>query len=395
MARARWLGAAAVAGLLVATGTGTGVASAEPAGEPVAGVSQTVPVGYAASTTVVIPDGSKAYVAVTNDDDNHTGALKAVDTRTGAITAELTLDPAPSSSVGPLAVSPDGARVFAVVGQKRLVTVDTGSDTVLADVPLPVQPHPDTFVDGPISSLVAGPDGVGVYLAQVGPQSRWGGSAGRVLAYSTATGTFTAALALTTDAAGSIVLHPNGRDAYVTTGAGLVHLSARPTSLSLVRTFTAGRGASGSAVLSPDGSTLYGIGSSQSDYLVDTTTDTVTSGFRFTQGDNIRYPAISRDGRRLYLVQTSVITIPPGTPLPPGYAYRSSILSYDTVARTLVPAETVTPNSVELPGGLALGPDGHTFYLSGNSYPAGLQGGPVYPPGLQGTPVAWLDILQR
>ncbi|WP_371515889.1 hypothetical protein [Kitasatospora sp. NBC_01300] len=267
------------------------------------------------------------------------------------------------------------ARLYAAVGAQRLVTVDTDSDTVAADVPLPVQPHPDGYVDGSASSLVVSPDGAGVYLAQNGPRQRWGALPSRVLAYSTAAGAFTASVDVTSFGVGSIVLRPNGQDLYVTTADGLVHLAATPTSLTTVRTFTAGHGASGSAVLSPDGGTLYGLGGYQSDYLVDTATDTVTENFHFAPGSTgLAYPVVSPDGRRLYFTSTWSVFITPGGPTPPGYHNRSAILSYDTEARALVPAETVNPQQVELATGLALGPDGHTFYLGGNTYPGGVPG---------------------
>ncbi|MFF3003269.1 hypothetical protein ACFVTF_10715 [Kitasatospora sp. NPDC057940] len=369
MARARWLGTAASVGLLLAAGTG--IATAQPA---TVAAPQVVPVGYAYPTTAVTPDGTKAYVGVT-DDARGTPAVKVVDTRTGGITARLTLSTAANSFVGALAMSPDGTRLYAAVGAQRLVTVDTGSDTVAADVPLPVQPHPDGYVDGSASSLVVSPDGAGVYLAQNGPRQRWGALPSRVLAYSTAAGAFTASVDVTSFGVGSIVLRPNGQDLYVTTADGLVHLAATPTSLTTVRTFTAGHGASGSAVLSPDGGTLYGLGGYQSDYLVDTATDTVTENFHFAPGSTgLAYPVVSPDGRRLYFTSTWSVFITPGGPTPPGYHNRSAILSYDTEARALVPAETVNPQQVELATGLALGPDGHTFYLGGNTYPGGVPG---------------------
>ncbi|MFD0408892.1 hypothetical protein [Kitasatospora sp. NPDC127116] len=143
-----------------------------------------------------------------------------------------------------------------------------------------------------------------------------------------------------------------------------------PTSLTTVRTFTEGHGAGGSAVLSPDGSTLYGIGGSDSDYIVDTATDTVTSGFHFAPGHgSLRAPVISPDGRRLYVVSQSSGIMGPGTPFPPGPYYSSVILSYDTEAGALVPAEAAYPPSVGLTATLSLGPDGHTLYLAGDISP--------------------------
>ncbi|MFD7581669.1 WD40 repeat domain-containing protein [Kitasatospora sp. NPDC059817] len=369
MARARWLGTAASVGLLLTTGTG--IATAQPATTT---APQVVPVGYAYPTTAVTPDGTKAYVGVT-DDPRGTPVVKVVDTRTGGITARLTLSTDANSFVGALAMSPDGTRLYATVGAQHLVTIDTDSDTVAADVLLPVQPHPDGYVDGSPSSLVVSPDGAGVYLAQNGPRQRWGFQPARVLAYSTTAGAFTASVGVTDFSVGSIVLRPNGQDLYVTTGAGLVHLAATPTSLTTVRTLTAGHGASGGAVLSPDGSTLYGLGGYESDYLVDTETDTVTENFHFAPGNtDLRYPVVSPDGSRLYFISKSTVFVTPGGPTPPGYHYESVILSYDTEAHALVPAETVNPQKVELATGLALAPDGHTFYLGGNTYPGGVPG---------------------
>lgn len=375
MRRARWLGAAAGAGLLLALVPGA-AAAAQPAtagavGSAVtAGTARTVTVGWSAPVAAVTPDGAKAYVGVIDNDSGRTTVLKVVDTATGAITTRLTLSTTPWTYVGSLAVSPDGTRLYAAVGTSRLVTVDTADDTVVADVPIPDQPRPDGYVPGTVGSLVVAPDGAGVYLAQRGPQQRYGARPGRVLAYSTAARAFTASLDLADFGVGSIVLRPNGQDAYVTTAAGLVHLAATPTSLTTVRTFTEGHGAGGSAVLSPDGSTLYGIGGSDSDYIVDTATDTVTSGFHFAPGHgSLRAPVISPDGRRLYVVSQSSGIMGPGTPFPPGPYYSSVILSYDTEAGALVPAEAAYPPSVGLTATLSLGPDGHTLYLAGDISP--------------------------
>ncbi|MEU3570355.1 hypothetical protein AB0E96_18310 [Kitasatospora sp. NPDC036755] len=388
MSGARWLGTVATAGLLLALVPGAATAALPVPGAAdvaalTAGTARSLAVGWTAPVVAVSPDGAKAYVGVIDDDGARTTVLKVVDTATGTVTTALTLSTTPGTYVNSLALGPDGTRLYAVVGSARLVTVDTAAGTVLADVPLPAQPRPDGYLEGVVGSLAVAPDGAGVYLAQAGPRQRFGARPGRVLAYSTATGAFTATIELPGDGVGSIVLRPDGADAYVTTSAGLVHLGVTPTALTVVRTFTDGHGASGSAVLSPDGGTLYGFGNSASDYTVDTATDTVTSGFHFAPGHgDLRSPVVSPDGHRVYVVSQSSGVMGPGAPYPQGPYYSSVILAYDTEAGALVPAESVYPPSVGLTHNLVLGPDGRTFHLAGNVSPsAGV--------------VAGLDIITR
>jgi YVTN family beta-propeller protein len=96
------------------------------------------------------------------------------------------------------------------------------------------------------------PDGSQVWVADTGPETG-GQSLGGITVVSAATDTVTASLSLSGDPR-EIAFSPNGRTAYVTTGAGLLVINT--ASLRVVTTIT-GLGNPQDVAVSPDGRTVY------------------------------------------------------------------------------------------------------------------------------------------
>ncbi|MFH8385063.1 YncE family protein [Kitasatospora sp. NPDC018058] len=168
----------------------------------------------------------------------------------------------------------------------------------------------------------------------------------RVLQFSPEQQAFTATVAVPGREPGSIVARPDGDDAYVSTGNGLVHLDTSDETPVVANTIAV---PGAFLALSPDDTRLYGVGGSK-DYVVDLANDTVTATMDIAPGQQLRDPSVSADGTRLYMVQLS------------SDSGKTSVLSLDTSTNTLVPAEGVT--GLDRVTSLAVGPDAHTFYVT-------------------------------
>src|SRR5262249_33426542 len=85
-------------------------------------VTRTIAVGDGPAIAALSPDGARLYVGGTN------GLLAVVDTRLGAQVATITTGEPATGAINGLAVSPDGAKVYALWG--NLVVIDAATDTV-------------------------------------------------------------------------------------------------------------------------------------------------------------------------------------------------------------------------------------------------------------------------
>ncbi|MFJ2579610.1 YncE family protein [Kitasatospora aureofaciens] len=329
-------------------------ATAETPNTPVTGVDRLInlPGANWAQRALVSADGTRTYVG----EETGTGSkLDVIDTQSGALLAQV-----PTSTdfwSGAKAFSPDGTRIY-LITKDTLNVFDTTANTLSASIPLPDQPRPDGWQAGSPTGLAVSPDGSKVYLGETGPNSNVIPNPsflpGRLLTFSTAQNAFTDTADLPTVAPKGIVVRPNGTDAYVSSAEGLIHLNvaAHP---SVVRTLTA-PGFVDELLLTPDGTRVYALtrpdGRVQ---VVDLATDTLTATIDLNTGiRQIPDFALSPDGTRLYVLEDTQLPGP-------------TVVAYDTATNQPVPAENVAQFGLEHGAGLTVGPDGHTFYVTGVS----------------------------
>ncbi|MBD0694678.1 YncE family protein [Streptomyces sp. CBMA123] len=337
---------AAAAALLALTGT------AAAADTPLSGNEATVTVGARNAAPVVSPDGAKAYVAVTEADN--TSTVKAVDTQSGAVTARLALGTLQWSAHP--ALSADGSRLYVLDGQ-RLSVVDTATLTLLATVTLPDQPRPAGWAAGSTSGLAFSPDGSTLYVSQSGPTAYRQNGQSRILAFATAQQAFTTTVQIPAPYVGAPAARPGTGDVYVGTSQGVVHVSAAATTPTVAATVQGtATNLDYDLAFTPDGKRLFGLAElgTGASTLIDPATDAVTTTFHPAgSGDALENPQVSADGTRLYLTDSNYGTS------------TASVLALDTATGAPVPAESAGDLDEDSLTGLALGPDGHTFYVGG------------------------------
>lgn len=107
----------------------------------------TIAVGDAPTCAVVTPDGERVYVGCGS------GLVSVIDTAIGATVSVISVGAPSTGSVGGLAISPDGAHVYALWGD--LVVIDTATDTVAASL----------YAGNTTTGLAVSPDGARVYVS--------------------------------------------------------------------------------------------------------------------------------------------------------------------------------------------------------------------------------------
>ncbi|MFJ9692329.1 hypothetical protein [Kitasatospora sp. NPDC101183] len=349
--KARWLGAAVAAAVLLVAGAGTAGARTADGGEgPVRGVPQTVALHGGGQSVAVSPDGRTAYVSTSSR--GRGSGLDVVDTRSGAVTASLLLSGGFNAASAEVAVSPDGSQVYVLYGVGHgspvslLGVVDTATNTLVASVAPPAQTTPAGYLAGNLSKLAVSADGGRVYMTQFGPTSpqRPTEEGTRVLQFDTGQQAFTGAVTVPGHFTGSVVARPAGDDVYVATDEGLTHLDTGGATPVVESTDSTVGGAFAALVLSPDDTRLFGVNGAGRGFTVDVATDAVTASYDITPHRWLRSLAVKADGTRLYAL---------------GQDY--AIVAVDTATNTVVPAEGVPGLSYAT--ALVLGPDGHTFYV--------------------------------
>ncbi|MGF1425806.1 YncE family protein [Kitasatospora sp. LaBMicrA B282] len=341
----------ALAGALMAVGAGT--ASAAPAG---ASAVDPVPGGEATITLPASPwghplisaDGTTAYVGV--GQGNSGNSLEVIDTQAGVITTGVQVGSDMWS--GPKVFSADGKLIY-LVTEGTLNVFDTTTNTVRSRIPFPDQPRPAGYRAGGTVGLAISPDGSTLYLDQDQPFADFQPPVGqgRILTFSTAQNAFTDSTPLPTGVLQSILLRPNGKDAYITTPQGVLHLDVSGAHPTVVRTVTSAE-FNGTVSLSPDGTRLYALAAGNHELVLDLTTDTQLADIDLKTSFAVEDTAVNLDGTRLYV---SVDTQNPGP----------TIYAYDTATNTPVPDETITPSDLEHALGMTVGPDGQTLYVTG------------------------------
>ncbi|MFE6056800.1 hypothetical protein ACFQ6N_39195 [Kitasatospora sp. NPDC056446] len=276
--------------------------------------------------------------------------LAVVDTRSGAVTADVVLSGGYNAAASGVAVSPDGSRVYVLYGVGHgspvslLGVVDTATDTLVASVAPPAQSTPAGYLAGNLGALTVSADGSRVYVTQFGPTTpqRPTEEGTRVLQFDTGLQAFTGAVTVPGHFTGSVVARPGGGDVYVVSDEGLTHLDTSGGSPVVEGTNGAAAGSFAGLALSPDDTRLFGVNGGGRGFTVDLATDAVTASYDITAHRWLRTLSVNAAGTRLYTLSQD-----------------SSLLAVDTATDAIVPGEGVPGLSAS---DLALGPDGHTFY---------------------------------
>ncbi|MFI5828722.1 PxKF domain-containing protein [Streptomyces sp. NPDC051578] len=198
-----------------------------------------IPVAYTATRLAPTSDGTRLYAAVSGD-------IAVIDTASNTVTASIPT--ADRRSIGGLAISPDGTKVYATnVNIGTLSVVDTASGTLAATVPIAQT----------VGALALSPDGARAYVTA--------SSAGIVAVIDTATATVSATVPIA-GSPNTVLADPDGKHLYVATGLGAMAV-IDTASNTVVRTTAMGVYASAMAfapakpaiaALSPDHGPLAG-----------------------------------------------------------------------------------------------------------------------------------------
>ena len=237
-----------------------------------------VPVGNGPQDVIVSPDGSRAYTLNYQD-------VTVIDTASGAATASIGLSGAAS-----VALSPDGSRAYIPLLSGFLSVVDTATNTQITAVPIPKMPDSATITA----------DGREVYVVH-GDQSG---------------ATFLSVL----DTAGNTVV------------ATVPITPPDPSRIAGHIMF---------ATTAPDSPTVWVGGTTDTVFVVDTTTRTVVDTFDITQPESISF-----GGGRAYVLSSDGITV------------------YDVAARTKL--GHIRQDGVL--GAMAASPDGRFLYLAAGGF---------------------------
>jgi YVTN family beta-propeller protein len=244
-------------------------------------VTATIPTDHGVSGLAISPDGAPLYAT-----DAASGTVSVIATEANAVTATVWVGPYPLG----VAVSPDGRTAFVTLDSDpgTVAVIDTASATVRRTIP----------VDGNPAAVAITPDGSAAYVTS--------DASNTVSVLDTDTGGVTAAIPVGEyPGAGqypqAVTIAPDGRYAYVASPQIGAVTVIDTSSLTLVRRIPT----SGFMVVSPEGRHAYLVGGGLS--VIDTTTNTVAktvpTTLRPTSG------AASRDGRRLYLADSTGGTV--------------------------------------------------------------------------------------
>jgi len=225
----------------------------------------------AASQAVVSPDGSTAYVALSD------GHVTVINTGTNTVTGTIAL----TSSADAIALTPNGATAYvASTFGNSVLAVDTATKTQIAKIPVGSAP----------SGIAISPDGSTAYVANAGDDT--------VSVIDTATNTVTALYAVGSIPHG-IAVAPGGSDVYVT-NSGDNTVSVLDFAAGTKRTIAVGKSPT-SVAITPNGSTAYVANSSgDSVSVIDTAKDTVAETIGVTSGYGPYGITISADGSTAY-----------------------------------------------------------------------------------------------
>ncbi|MEY9857096.1 YVTN family beta-propeller protein [Catenulispora sp. GAS73] len=224
-----------------------------------------------ASQAVVSPDGSTAYVALSD------GHVTVINTATNTITDNIAL----TDSADAIALTPNGATAYvASTFGNSVPVINTATKTEIAEITVGSAP----------SGIAISPDGSTAYVTN--------GGGNTVSVINTATNTVTANYAVGSNP-GGIAVAPGGSDVYVA-NQGDDTVSVLNFAAGTKSTIAVGKSPT-SVAITPDGSTAYvanSLGNSVS--VIDTATGTVTRTISITAAGSPYGITISADGSTAY-----------------------------------------------------------------------------------------------
>jgi YVTN family beta-propeller protein len=244
-------------------------------------VTASIPTSHGVSGLAISPDGAHLYAT-----DPTSGTVSVIATATSAVTATVLAGPDPLG----VAVSPDGRTAYVAEDSDpgHVAVIDTATAAVIRRIPVGDNP----------AAVAITPDGRAAFVAN--------DASNTISVLDTDTGAMTATTPVGEyPGAGqypqAVTITPDGRYAYVASaqiGAVSVIDTSSDTLVGRIPT-------SGFVVAPPGGRHAYLLGGSLS--VIDTSTNTVTrtvsTGLRPTSG------AVSHDGRRLYLADSADGTV--------------------------------------------------------------------------------------
>jgi YVTN family beta-propeller protein len=244
-------------------------------------VTGTIPTRYGVSGLAISPDGAHLYAT-----DGASDTVSVIDAAANAVTATIPVGPNPLGA----AVSPDGRTVYVAEDSDpgTLTVIDTGTAAITRRI----------AVGGNPAAVAVTPDGRSAYVTS--------DASNTVSVIDTDTGVVTASVPVGQyPGAGqypqAVTIAPDGRHAYVASpqiGAVTVIDTSTLTLVGRIPT-------SGFMVAPPGGrrAYLFGGGVSAVDTGTNTVTSTASTSLRATSG------AVSHDGRRLYLADSTDGTV--------------------------------------------------------------------------------------
>jgi YVTN family beta-propeller protein/VCBS repeat-containing protein len=249
----------------------------------------TIPTGEFSMGVVFHPNGSRAYVA-----NYQSGTVSVINTAVNGGTVATTIKLASGTGTSPvdLAISADGSRLYTANFRGNSVSViNTATNQVAASIPVGAGPR----------GVAISPDGKRIYVTNYAGES--------VSVISTVTNQVTDTIAVGPYPNG-VAFSPDGRRAYIVNdNDGTVSIIDTATK-QLTATISAGNGGfARRIVLSPDGGLLYTTNSGPKGTVV--VIDTVSYQIVATVAveSNPEALAISRDGTRLYVANSSSNTV--------------------------------------------------------------------------------------
>ena len=303
-------------------------------------VLATIPVGMVPKWVAVGPDGTRAYVTMSNPPGSGPpeGAVAVIDIPTNTLMATIAVGILPSGVV----VAPDGRHAYVSNLQRSggvVNVIDTTSNAVVDSITVSAPtglPH----------GLAMTPDGCQLYVvAETGEDT--GQGAVKVIDVNTKATIATVAMA-PCESQSDVAITPDGRLAYVLDSAGfgpaVIDTTTHDVSFPLRTSIACGRMA-----ITPNGLLAYLVSDTvDSGEVYDLAPRKIVTAFDLFGGHSTDV-AVTPDGRHAYVTQR------------PGNSAGGRLLVIDTATQKRVDPPIKVPGSAD---GLAFMPNGQAAYVS-------------------------------